>query len=578
MERCHRALLPLAFLLPALFDIGAARVEEAGQVERGVAVPMRDGVKLIADVYLPPGKGPWPVILIRTPYNRAAGQGAAQPFRAHYAVVIQDTRGRYESGGEFTPFLPEVTDGYDTVEWTASQPWSNGKVGMTGGSYVGIVQVLAAIARPPHLQAIFPIVTPSDFYGDTVYTGGALRQELFQGWMSLMAATAKPASSSTAGFDPSKLGDLWKHLPLSDPAPVEPGGPAYVRAWQTALAHPYRDPFWDPICVPAHFHEVQAPAFFVGGWYDIFAPSTPVNFHGWRDHAGSPQARNGTRMLIGPWTHGVNAPAGDLNLGAAARVDLNALAVRWFDHWLRGVDNGIDREPPVQVFALGVNEWREYPDWPPPGTRTRSFFLTAGASDDIHAGLLAVARPRARASTRFRYDPVDPVPTTGGPAFMVAAGQKDQSAVEARPDVALFTTAPLKRDTEVVGEVRARLFVRSSEPDTDFTAKLVAVPPDGHPVNIADGIRRLLTYHSYERPRPVTPGRIVPLEIDLGPTDTVFRAGWRIRLEVSSSNFPRFNRNPNTGVPFGTATELRPADNEVVHGVPEDSALLLPIR
>jgi putative CocE/NonD family hydrolase len=577
MKECHHYLLPLAFLLFPLLALGAAPVDDAGRVVRGVAVPMRDGVKLIADVYLPPGNGPWPVILMRTPYNRAAGNGAAQPFRAHYAVVVQDTRGRYESGGEFTPFLPEVTDGYDTVEWAASQPWSNGKVGMTGGSYLGIVQVLAAIARPPHLKAILPIVTPSDFYGDCVYTGGALRQELFQGWMTLMAATAKPASSS-AGFNGSKLDDLWKHLPLSDPAPVEPGGPAYVRAWESFLTHPYRDPFWDPIRVPAHFPEVQAPACFVGGWYDIFAPSTPVNFHGWREHAGSPEARNGTHLLIGPWTHGVNAPAGDLNLGTANQVDLNALAVRWFDHWLRGVDNGIDREPTVRVFALGVNEWREYSDWPPPGVQTRHFYLAPGAAGDIHAGLLSASRTRIRTFTHFRYDPMDPVPTTGGPTFMVPAGQKDQSVVESRPDVALFTTAPLKHDTEVAGEIRARLFVRSSEPDTDFTAKLVAVPPDGHPVNIADGIRRLLTYRFYDRPRQVTPGRVVPLEIDLGPTDTVFRAGWRIRLEVSSSNFPRFSRNPNTGAPFGATTELRPADNEVLHGLPEDSALLLPIR
>lgn len=578
MKESKRYLLPLAILLFPFLALGAGPVDNTGRIERGVAVPMRDGVKLIADVYLPPGNGPWPVVLIRTPYNRAVGEGAAGPFRDHYAVVVQDTRGRYDSGGEFTPFFPEVNDGYDTVEWAAAQPWSNGRVGMTGGSYLGIVQVLAAIARPPHLMAILPIVTPSDFYGDCVYTGGALRQELFQGWMTLMAATAKPPSSSASGFDPSKLGELWKHLPLRDPAPVERGGPAYVRAWESMLAHPYRDRFWGPIRVPAHFRDVQAPAFFAGGWYDIFAAATAVNFLGWRDHAGSPVARHGTRMLIGPWVHGVNAPAGDLDPGPVGRVDLNALAVRWFDHWLRGVDNSIDREPPVRVFALGVNEWRDYSDWPPPGTRTRRFFLAPGAGDDIHAGTLSSSHPRAGTFTHFRYDPVGPVPTAGGPAFMVAAGQKDQSAVEARPDVALFTTAPLKKETEIAGEIRARLFVRSSEPDTDFTAKLVAVPPEGHPVNIADGIRRLQTYRAYERPRPVTPGRVVPLEIDLGPTDAVFRAGWRIRLEVSSSNFPRFSRNPNTGVPFGTATELRPADNEVLHGEPEDSVLLLPIR
>jgi uncharacterized protein len=577
MKRRRSPLLPFTLLLPFL-ALGAAPVDITMRIERGVAVPMRDGVKLMADVYLPPGQGPWPVILMRTPYNRAAAEGAARPFRDQYAVVIQDTRGRYESGGDFDPLFAEVNDGYDTVEWAAGQPWSNGNVGMTGGSYLGIVQVLAAIARPPHLKAMFPIVTPSDFCDDFVYTGGALRQELFQGWMALMAATARPASSSTSPFDPSKLPDLWKHLPLRDPAPVEPGGPAYVRAWESVITHPYRDWFWDPIRVPKHFHEVQAPAFFVGGWYDIFGSATPVNFRGWRDHGGSGEARRGTRMLIGPWVHAVNAPAGDLDPGPAGRADLKALSMRWFDHWLRGIDNGIDREPPVRVFALGVNQWREYSNWPPSGSSTHTFYLAPGAEGDIHAGSLSSSRPSTRSFTHFRYDPLDPVPTTGGPAFLVPAGQKDQSLVEARPDVALFTTAPLPRDTEVTGEVRARLFVRSSEPDTDFTAKLVAVPPDGHPVNIVDGIRRLYTYRNYEHPHPVTPGRVVPLEIDLGPTDTVFRAGWRIRLEVSSSNFPRFNRNPNTGAPFGTGTELRRADNEVLHGDPEDSALMLPLR
>src|SRR5438128_340642 len=225
LRRLH---LSLVLLILPLLAIAANRGSEGLRVERGVAVPMRDGVKLVADVYLPAGRGPWPAILIRTPYNRAAGEGGARPFREHYAVVVQDTRGRYESGGEFTPFFPEVNDGYDTVEWAAAQTWSDGQVGMTGGSYLGIVQVLAAIARPPHLKAIFPIVTPSDFYGDTVFTGGALRQELFQGWMALMAASAHPSSAGAPGFDPSRLSDLWRHRPLRDPKPVESGGPSYV--------------------------------------------------------------------------------------------------------------------------------------------------------------------------------------------------------------------------------------------------------------------------------------------------------------------------------------------------------------
>jgi uncharacterized protein len=574
MKRCARFLLVLGFLLfPAALVAAPA---EVGTVERGVAVPMRDGVKLVADVYLPEGKGPWPVIVIRTPYNRVGGVGAAGPFREHYAVVVQDTRGRYESGGEFRPFFAEVNDGYDTVEWAAVQPWSNGRVGMTGGSYLGLVQVLAAVAQPPHLRAIFPIVSPSDFYGDCVYTGGALRQELFQGWLTLMAATAKPGAPS--GFNPSRLPELWKQLPLRDPKPVTAGGPGYVRAWEDTVAHPYQDGFWAPVRVPAQFSRVRAPAYFIGGWYDIFGPSTTVNFLGWREKGGSREARQGTRMLIGPWVHAVNGPAGDLDPGPVGRVDLNALSVRWFDHWLRDVENGIDKEPPVRVFVLGANEWRDYSSWPPPGFRRTTLYLTPGAGGDLHAGGLSRKRPAKEAAARYRYDPTDPVPTTGGPAFLVAAGQKDQRAVEERADVALFTTPPLEEETEVAGEVRVRLFVRSSEPDTDFTAKLVAVLPDGRALNLADGIRRLRTWRSYEQPRRVTPGVVVPLEIDLGPTDAVFHAGWRLRLEVSSSNFPRFDRNPNTGAPFGADTRLRPADNEVLLGAERASALTLPVR
>jgi uncharacterized protein len=577
VTRYARRLLPLALLL--LPSLAAAAPAETDRVERGVGVPMRDGVKLVADVYLPAaGSGPWPVILIRTPYNRAAGEGAARPFREQYAVVVQDTRGRYESEGEFTPFFPEVNDGYDTVEWAAAQPWCNGKVGMTGGSYLGLVQLLAAIARPPHLKAIFPIVAPSDFYGDTVYTGGALRQELVQGWMSLMAATAKPGVPPPPGFKPVSLGDLWKRLPLGDTEQFRVGGPAYVKTWESIIAHPSRDPFWEPIRVPQQFSMVQVPAYFVGGWYDIFGPSTTVNFRGWRKQGATKEARQGTRMLIGPWVHAVNAAAGDLDPGAAGRVDLNALSVRWFDHWLRGVDTGIDREPPVRVFALGANEWRDYPAWPPPDSRNRTYYLVGGLGGDLHTGALFRRRPGTLEVTRYRYDPTDPVPTTGGQTFMVPAGQKDQRAIDSRPDVALFDTPKLETDTEVAGEVRARLYVRSSEPDTDFTARLAAVLPDGRSINIADGIRRLRTYRSYERPLLLPPGRVVPLDIDLGPTNAVFRAGWRIRLAVSSSNFPRFDRNPNTGAPFGSDARLRPADNQVLHGGSFGSSLTLPIR
>jgi len=257
----------------------------------------------------------------------------------------------------------------------------------------------------------------------------------------------------------------------------------------------------------------------------------------------------------------VNGPAGDLDPGPLGRVDFNALAVRWFDHWLRGVDNGIDREPPARVFVLGANTWHDYPDWPPPDSHTRRLYLLPAAAGDVHSGGLSRSRPSGKSVTHFRYDPANPVPTTGGPTFLVPAGQKDQRSVETRPDVTLFTTPPLKEDVEIAGEVNARLLVRSSEPDTDFTAKLVVVQPDGRAVNLLDGIRRLQTYRSYDRPRQITPGRAVPLVIDLGATDVMISAGSRIRLEISSSNFPRFDRNPNTGAPFGTETTLRPADN-----------------
>jgi len=557
-------------------------------VERNVAVRMRDGVVLRADVYRPDAPGKFPVLLQRTPYNRSASPDFPQEFdfRAAargYVVIIQDSRGRYGSEGEWYPFKYDAQDGYDTIEWAAALPYSNGKVGMFGGSGEGISQMQAAIAQPPHLAGLFPFITASNYHDGWTYQGGAFELWFSQNWVSgLMLDTLSRRALKKAAPN-----DFFTGLPVSNYPPVDRSvledlAPYYVD-W---LEHPSYDDYWKRWSVEENYLKINVPAFHLGNWYDIFLAGTLRNYIGMKNNGGSEAARKGQRLLVLVGTHiSGGRKIGDVDFGPEA---LNAprmydLVLRWYDWLLKGIDNGIDREKPVKYFVMGRNLWQEADTWPPANTvETRYYLHSNGSANSLSGdGLISTQLPENEKSDRFVYDPADPVSTRGGnlccDAQHFPPGPFDQRAIEARPDVLVYTTPPLPNDVEVTGQVTLDLYVSSSAIDTDFTGKLVDVAPDGLAHNVADGILRARYRNSPEQAEFMTPGNVYRLRVDLWSTSNVFKAGHRIRVEISSSNFPRFDRNLNTGENPGLGTRMVKATNTIYHDQEHPSAIILPV-
>lgn len=570
-------------------------------VERNVPAPMRDGTTLYADVYRPEGPGRWPVILLRTPYNKALPRVAysqLDPMRAAsrgYALIVQDTRGRYASEGEFSCFAHEVDDGFDTVEWAAAQPWSDGNVGMYGASYMGATQWLAALARPPHLRCIVPMITASDYHEGWTYQGGAFALGFNLSWALANLVLPNLAHEK---LDPAELarvrgelvhavdhmGGPFQHLPLAD-YPLLKRLAGYYYDW---LAHPDDDAYWRQWNIESRHDEIAVPALNIGGWYDIFLGGTLRNYTGMRRRGPTPAART-QRLIVGPWVHGLLWPNlnGDVDFGVLSQglgIDMDGILLRWYDHWLKGLDTGMMAEPAVKLFVMGDNAWRDEADWPLARSVATRYYLRSGgrANTAEGDGWLAPEAPAAgEPADHFMYDPRNPVPTRGGQnccwQAALPAGAYDQRPVEARPDVLVFTTPPLPAPVEVTGPIAITLWAASSAPDTDFTAKLVDVEPCGFARNLTDGIVRARYRESRARASLIEPGRAYEYTIDCFATSNVFRAGHRIRLEISSSNFPRFDRNPNTGGPFGREAEMRPALQTVLHDAAHPSHVVLPI-
>src|SRR5579883_2623125 len=493
-------------------------------IEHNVPVRMRDGVTLRADIYRPDAPGKFPVLLERTPYNKAneieTGYLAA---RRGYVTVIEDCRGRYASEGEWYPFKHESQDGYDTVEWAASLPSSNGKVGMFGGSYVGATQMLTAIAHPPHLAGIFPVVTASNYHENWTYQGGAFTQWFDESWTSGLAQDTlnRQVARSTDAMAAIRA------LPLENyslfPAPPTLGNAGlqklapYFLDW---LHHPNYDDYWKQWSIEADYSRIRVPAFHVGGWYDGL---------------------------------------------------------------LKGEANGLAQEKPVKYFAMGVNEWREADVWPPPGERPTRFYLhSAGKANSVLGdGTLITNPPHGETPDRFVYDPSDPVPTIGGrlccDSLHLEPGARDQRPNEARQDVLVYSTPVLTHNLDVTGPVHLELYASSTAVDTDFTAKVIDVSPDGFARNVTGGILRARYRNSAETPEYMTPGEVYKFTIDLWATSNVFLKGHRLRLEVSSSNFPRFDRNLNTGESPETGSRWVKATQTIYHDSAHPSALVLPV-
>ena len=568
-------------------------------VATNVAVPMRDGITLFADVFRPADDTRCPVLLTRVPYGKHKPKYHSlylDPLRAvsrGYAVVIQETRGRHVSEGEFYPFRHEVDDGFDTVEWCAAQPWSDGNVGMFGMSYHGATQWLCAIGAPPSLKAIIPTMTSDSYYDSWTYLGGVFQSFFANEWAGgdLVDDVSGPHPEKAEAL--AKL-DRWKkdalsmerHGPLKD-MPALKGLSDYYYDW---LAHPTYDGYWKALSPRERFDRVQVPALNVAGWFDLFLRGTIRAYQGVRELGANELARGQQHLLIGPWVH-EPLPDGHAGQGyfgsesSAEAVDLHGTMLAWFDRWLKGEDNGVDTDPAVHYFTMGANSWRSAEVWPPPEADALSYYLhSEGGANTRHGdGFLSLEPPvEGETPDHYLYNPLNPVPTLGGPHVhqspeTVPTGVQEQGSVETREDVLVYTSQPLEKDLEVTGDVALDLWAVTSAADTDWTAKLVDVHPDGGADNVCEGILRARFRESLEEPTLIEPGRAYRYAIDLGPTSMLFKRGHRIRLQVSSSNFPANARNLNTGGAHHEEAEFRLALQTVLHDADHPSCLVLPV-
>jgi uncharacterized protein len=493
--------------------------------------------------------------------------------------------------------MDEAEDGADAIAWAATQPWSSGVVGMVGASYYGATQWLAAPGAPGALKAFAPYVTAIDYHGGWTYRGGAFELGFNLHWTLLFLALGEAKRRLQAGSGSvaqlqealslaDETNELYRHLPLRDMPSFRELAP-YYDDW---LSHPAADEYWAPISLTERFGEISAPALIIGGWHDLFLAGAFAGYRGLRDGGGS-GARH-PRLIVGPWAHGQLSGAYaerqfGLRAGADA-VDLTGIQLEWFDRHLKdegGAGSADDAELPVKLFVMGPNVWRDEADWPLPDTRYTNWFLNSDgpANTSSGDGNLTMEAVQSGGSDSWTYDPSDPVPTVGGASFLPAlqisanSGPRDQSEVERRADVLCFTSAPLEEDLEVIGHVRLILFCSSSALDTDFTGKLVNLGPDGRAEIVTDGILRARYRESMSTAVPLVPGEVHQLEIDLSATAYVFPRGHCLRLDVSSSNFPRFDRNPNHGGDIASATEADfvVATNVVYHGPEYPSRLIL---
>ena len=580
-------VLVCAALLPA----GLVWSQDAvPHVEHNATMRTRDGVVLRADIYRPAAEGKYPVLLQRTPYNKdGAVSFAMRAVARGFMVVVQDVRGRYASDGDWYPFKNEMNDGYDAVEWASGLPDSNGKVGMFGGSYVGATQMLAAVMHPPHLTAICPVVTASNYHENWTYQGGAFEQWFNESWTSGLAQDTldRKLHRETNAVK----GD--ETLPLADYAvfqsKIELGSTATSRELAPYFAdwakHTEYDDYWKQWAIAERYGEIRVPALTVAAWYDIFQGGSLINYMGMRDHAGTDEARNGQRLLVTIGGHaGGGRKIGVVDFGEAAQdYDENGITLDWYDYVLQSKQNEFARSERVRLFVMGKNAWRWEDDWPLKRAKEARYYLHSGgkANGASGDGSLSETATGKEAADTFVYDPAKPVPTTGGPLCCdnphLRAGPQDQRNVEARKDVLVYTTAPFDHDVEVTGPVKLVLYAKSSAVDTDFTGKLVDVGPDGFAQNLTEGIVRARYRESTSEAKLLKPGEVYQFEIDLWSTSNVFLKGHSIRLEVSSSNFPRFDRNLNTGKSAGESSAMAKATNTVLHDAEHASVLVLPV-
>ena len=551
---------------------------------------MRDGVRLSNDVFLPRGSGRFPTILLRTPYETLHEphiDWAVWWAKRGYAVVIQDCRGRFESEGTFYPYRDDGPDGHDTLEWISTQSWYDGKIGTSGRSYGGIFQWQLAPFRSPYLTAMAPQVIMGDYFKDCHRIGGAVQWTL-TGFATVIFSTSVSLMQrgATHIFGNSTY---YRHLPLID-IDVQTIG-REVRWYRDWCEHTTYDDYWKAINTEEKLCEIDAPIVQQGAWYDPYTAATLRTFSKMREVGYSERARSNQKVYIIPWTHHLpeGSRLGDLDFGPNGLVDLKQEDLRWFDFWLKGIDTGIMDEPPVRLFVMGENVWRFENEWPLARTRFTPYYLhSAGAANSLAgSGTLSPDVPGGEAPDRFDYDPENPVPTLGGNnstwTWMkfaqepVYPGPVDQRPLERRDDVLVYTSRVLEADLEVTGPLEMVLYAASSARDTDFTAKLVDVYPDGRAIHLSEGILRARHRASMETVEFLEPNEVAVYRIEMAPTSNLFTKGHRLRVEISSSNFPRFDRNLNTGEDMFTSTRMAVAHQTVFHDGSYPSHIIVPV-
>ena len=560
-----------------------------------VKVPMRDGVLLSADIWRPRAEGKFPVVFIYTPYDNSSKANIDKAIyfaQRGYVVAVIDVRGRYDSkGASYLYWKPDWRDGkfdgldvYDCQTWLGEQPWSSGKIGMTGGSYLGFVQWMGAPLANRYLTTLIPYVSPDDHY-DNVFPNGAFQLSNSLNLLSVLYGNNNEGDLRTYFFDWQKL---YRHRPLRSMDQALLG--KTIQLWQDFMDHPDNDHYWRfsvgdrpraGEMGPGKYSQVQVPTLNITGWYDQVSQATINNYLGMVRY-GPKELQSKQHLIVGPWRHGVGPrEVGDLDYGSQADVDFRPIELRWYDYWLKGIDNGLMSEPPVNVFAMGANEWRAEAAWPLARARGTNYYLhsSGGANSRFGNGRLNMVPPTDEPTDSFVYDPENPVPTNGGNVSMSPStgGPRDQRAIQTRDDVLVYTSDTMQTDLEVTGRVLAKVNAASTARDTDFTAKLVDVHPNGYAQLLTEGIIRGRYRDSFKKQELLTPGVVYEYTIDLWSVSHVFQKDHRIQIEISSSNFPKYDRNPNTGNTFGEDTKTVKATQRIYHDGKHRSHVVLPV-
>jgi len=549
------------------------------KIEFGVKQEMRDGVRLSSDIYRPDAKGHFPVIVSRSPYMTVGGyqkryDQEAKFFVSHgYVFVVQDCRGKNDSEGSYQPFFNDHTDGFDTLDWCAKQAWSNGELGTIGASYQAWNQWATATLNPPNLKAMVCRVSLPDPVLNVPFQNGALVLWMAE-WMAMI--------DGKKNTDPSIYDtlNLLKHLPLR--TMDERFGRKNSLIWQNWINHPSADEFWTPSFYENKFSQIDVPALHISGWYDDDIIGTHLNYTGMRKLGKTERSRNNQKLIIGPWPHHVNQTRrlGNIDFGESALIDLRKVELDWFDYWLKGVENGIMKQPKVDIFTMGKNAWRKSDSWPLPETDYVSYFIHSnGRANTLFGdGVLSTKSPTSdEPSDTYQYDPTDPCPNIYDATALAAEGPFDQRPIERREDVLVYSSPALESDLDVTGPVTVKLYASTSAPDTDFWAELTDVYPNGYSMHLTEGIIRGRYRKSLETQELLTPGTVYEFAIDLWVTSNMFLRGHRVRVDISSSSFPKYDRNPNTGNEFGNDTFMKVAEQKVFHTEEHPSHIKLPI-